>query len=73
MQIAAGTLTDRFGQRFALTLLMALSSLACFALALVESLPALLAVSVMARRCSRASKPCGRCFLENRDFAANKA
>ncbi len=41
----AGTLTDRFGQRTALTLLMALSSLACFALALVESLPALLAVS----------------------------
>ncbi|MEU1824083.1 MFS transporter [Streptomyces abikoensis] len=41
----AGALTDRFGKRAALTWLMALSSLACFALAVAESMPALLVVS----------------------------
>ncbi|MFJ9379344.1 MFS transporter [Streptomyces sp. NPDC101455] len=41
----AGTLTDRLGQRTALTLLMALSSLACAALALAHTLPALICVA----------------------------
>lgn len=43
--VSAGALTDRLGQRTALTLLMSLSSVACFALALAQSLPALLVVS----------------------------
>lgn len=41
----AGTVTDRFGHRTSLTLLMALSSLSCFALTFVESLPTLLTVA----------------------------
>ncbi|HWU09618.1 MAG TPA: MFS transporter [Streptomyces sp.] len=42
---SAGALTDRLGQRAGLSLVMALSSLACFALAIAESFPALLLVS----------------------------
>ncbi|MEO3976791.1 MFS transporter [Streptomyces sp. CAU 1734] len=45
-QASAGWLTDRLGQRTALVVLMTLSALACLALAVVTSLPALLAVSV---------------------------
>ncbi|MFF1717473.1 MFS transporter [Streptomyces sp. NPDC058268] len=44
---SAGVLTDRLGQRTALTILMGLSSLACFALALAQSFPALLVVSFL--------------------------
>ncbi|MEV4920621.1 MFS transporter [Streptomyces tirandamycinicus] len=46
-QACSGALTDRLGQRTALTILMAVSALACFALALTRSLPALMAVSVL--------------------------
>ncbi|MFI5749096.1 MFS transporter [Streptomyces sp. NPDC051644] len=42
---SAGALTDRLGQRAGLSIVMALSSLACFALAIAESFPALLLVS----------------------------
>ncbi|MFE2640129.1 MFS transporter [Streptomyces scopuliridis] len=45
-QAVSGALTDRLGQRTALTLLMSISALACFALAFTSSLPALLAVSL---------------------------
>lgn len=45
-QAAAGVLTDRLGPRNALTLLMAVASTACFALAAAESLPSLLAASL---------------------------
>ncbi|MET8605732.1 MFS transporter [Streptomyces rubiginosohelvolus] len=45
-QAASGALTDRLGQRTALTLLMSLSATACFALAVTRSLPALLVVSL---------------------------
>ncbi|MEW1760400.1 MFS transporter [Streptomyces cyaneofuscatus] len=45
-QASAGALTDRFGQRTALVALMILSALACLALAVATSLPALLAVAV---------------------------
>jgi MFS family permease len=46
-QACSGALTDRLGQRAALTLLMSISALACFALAVTSSLPALLAVSLL--------------------------
>jgi MFS family permease len=42
---SAGALTDRLGPRAGLSTVMALSSLACFALAVAESFPALLLVS----------------------------
>ncbi|MGW7312219.1 MFS transporter [Streptomyces sp. NPDC054865] len=44
---SAGALTDRLGQRAGLSIVMALSSLACFALALAESFPTLLVVSFL--------------------------
>ncbi|MEJ8640008.1 MFS transporter [Streptomyces sp. MS2.AVA.5] len=46
-QACSGALTDRLGQRTALTLLMTISALACFALAVTSSLPALLTVSLL--------------------------
>ncbi|MER0476965.1 MFS transporter [Streptomyces sp. Edi2] len=46
-QACAGALTDRLGQRTALTAMMTLAALACFALALSHSLPALLATSLL--------------------------
>ncbi|MGW8955694.1 MFS transporter [Streptomyces sp. NPDC055709] len=46
-QACSGALTDRLGQRTALTILMIVSALTCFALALTRSLPALMAISVL--------------------------
>ncbi|WP_329453501.1 MFS transporter (plasmid) [Streptomyces sp. NBC_01724] len=45
-QIASGAITDRIGQRAALTLLMLVSAVACASLAAARSLPALLAVAL---------------------------
>ncbi|MER6126566.1 MFS transporter [Streptomyces sp. NPDC001795] len=56
-QAGAGALTDRAGQRTALTTLMILSALACFALALVQSLPALFAVSLCLGMTMEAHRP----------------
>ncbi|MFF2228721.1 MFS transporter [Streptomyces globisporus] len=53
----AGALTDRLGQRAALVTLMTLSSLACFALALAQSLPALLIVAFFLGMTMEAHRP----------------
>ncbi|WP_327359697.1 MFS transporter [Streptomyces sp. NBC_01304] len=53
----AGALTDRLGQRTALIALMILSAVACFALALTTSLPALLAVSLLLGVTMEAHRP----------------
>ncbi|MFI1765200.1 MFS transporter [Streptomyces sp. NPDC020800] len=46
-QASSGALTDRLGQRTALTILMTVSALTCFTLAFARSLPALMAVSLL--------------------------
>ncbi|MFD7553548.1 MFS transporter [Streptomyces sp. NPDC059835] len=46
-QASSGALTDRLGQRTALTILMTVSALTCFTLAFTRSLPALMAVSLL--------------------------
>ncbi|MFE1190080.1 MFS transporter [[Kitasatospora] papulosa] len=56
-QAGSGWLTDRLGQRTALTLLMLLSAAACFALALARSLPALLTVSLFLGMTMEAHRP----------------
>ncbi|MFG2210558.1 MFS transporter [Streptomyces sp. NPDC048638] len=56
-QASAGALTDRFGQRTALVALMILSALACLALAVATSLPALLAVAVLLGLTMEAHRP----------------
>lgn len=56
-QASAGVLTDRLGQRTALTALMIVSALACFALTLATSLPALLAVSLCLGLTMEAHRP----------------
>ncbi|TLQ39276.1 MFS transporter [Streptomyces marianii] len=56
-QASAGALTDRLGQRTALVVLMVLSALACLALAVVTSLPALLAVAVCLGLTMEAHRP----------------
>lgn len=56
-QAGSGWLTDRLGQRTALTVLMLLSAAACFALALVRSLPALLTVSLFLGMTMEAHRP----------------
>ncbi|MFI1226268.1 MULTISPECIES: MFS transporter [Streptomyces] len=54
---SAGALTDRLGQRAALISLMGLSSLACFALALAQSLTALLIVAFFLGLTMEAHRP----------------
>ncbi|WP_332756992.1 MFS transporter [Streptomyces sp. MT206] len=56
-QASAGVLTDRLGQRTALTALMIVSALACFALTLATSLPALLAVALCLGLTMEAHRP----------------
>ncbi|MFF9436796.1 MFS transporter [Streptomyces sp. NPDC014735] len=56
-QASAGALTDRLGQRTALVTLMILSALACLALAVATSLPALLAVAVCLGLTMEAHRP----------------
>ncbi|GLF98217.1 MFS transporter [Streptomyces yaizuensis] len=46
-QAFSGAVTDRLGQRTALIVFMCFSALACFALALTTSLPALMALSLL--------------------------
>ncbi|WP_328973539.1 MFS transporter [Streptomyces sp. NBC_00239] len=56
-QASAGALTDRLGQRTALVTLMILSALACLALAVATSLPALLGVAVCLGLTMEAHRP----------------
>lgn len=56
-QAGSGLLTDRLGQRTALTVLMLLSAAACFALVLARSLPSLLTVSLFLGMTMEAHRP----------------